>query len=180
MFGDGYEKPLLVSPWLAALLKRLDRVVHDAELRFPEKIGQPIFDTDDLLAMGDAVIEEAPHRRLVVDERGLERRDAICAAPSPRRTPDRSRDRVHRKRHQRRPRAGPPPGRGRQRAPGSARDTADPAISRGMGHDLTAPAELLVPPLRPGRAAARPRLRPDRAGRAGACWRWRSTARAAA
>ena len=57
-FGDGYEKPLLVSPWLAALLKRLDRVVHDAELRFPEKVGQPIFDTDDLLAMGDAVIEE--------------------------------------------------------------------------------------------------------------------------
>lgn len=57
-FGDGYEKPLLVSPWLAALLKRLDRVVNHAELRFPERIGQPIFDTDDLLAMGDAVVEE--------------------------------------------------------------------------------------------------------------------------
>jgi hypothetical protein len=57
-FGDGYEKPLLVSPWLAALLRRLDGAVHAAELRFPEKVGQPIFDTDDLLAMGDAVIEE--------------------------------------------------------------------------------------------------------------------------
>jgi len=57
-FGDGYEKPLLVSPWLAALLRRLDGAVHAAELRFPEKVGKPIFDTDDLLAMGDAVIEE--------------------------------------------------------------------------------------------------------------------------
>ncbi|ALL12480.1 hypothetical protein [Caulobacter henricii] len=57
-FGDGYEKPLLVSPWLAALLKRLDQALPDDGQWFPERPGQPIFDTDDLLAMGDAVIEE--------------------------------------------------------------------------------------------------------------------------
>jgi hypothetical protein len=57
-FGDGYEKPLLISPWLAALLKQLDKALPDEGQWFPEKPGQPIFDTDDLLAMGDAVIEE--------------------------------------------------------------------------------------------------------------------------
>ena len=57
-FGDGYEKPLLVSPWLAALLRQLDQALPDDGQWFPEKPGQPIFDTDDLLAMGDAVIEE--------------------------------------------------------------------------------------------------------------------------
>jgi hypothetical protein len=57
-FGDGYEKPLLVSPWLAKLLKQLDVALPDDGQWFPEKPGQPIFDTDDLLAMGDAVIEE--------------------------------------------------------------------------------------------------------------------------
>jgi hypothetical protein len=53
-FGDGYEKPLLVSPWLAALLKQLDQALPDDGQWFPEKPGQPIFDTDDLLAMGEA------------------------------------------------------------------------------------------------------------------------------
>jgi hypothetical protein len=57
-FGDGYEKPLLISPWLAALLNQLDQALPDDGQWFPEKPGQPIFDTDDLLAMGDAVIEE--------------------------------------------------------------------------------------------------------------------------
>ena len=57
-FGDGYEKPLLVSPWLAALLKQLDVFLPDDGQWFPEQPGRPIFDEDDLLAMGDAVIEE--------------------------------------------------------------------------------------------------------------------------
>lgn len=57
-FGDGYEKPLLISPWLASLLRKLDRALPDDGQWFPEQPGRPIFDEDDLLAMGDAVIEE--------------------------------------------------------------------------------------------------------------------------
>lgn len=84
-FGDGYEKPLLVSPWLATLLKQLDTVVHPAELRFPERLDQPVFDQDDLLAMGDAVIEEG-HTvgwwTMTEPERRIYLRDTI-AAPHP-------------------------------------------------------------------------------------------------
>ena len=84
-FGDGYEKPLLISPWLAALLKQLDQALPDDGQWFPERPGQPIFDTDDLLAMGDAVIEEGhtvgwwsmtePEKRLYLRE--------TIAAPHP-------------------------------------------------------------------------------------------------
>jgi hypothetical protein len=84
-FGDGYEKPLLISPWLAALLKQLDQALPDDGQWFPEKPGQPIFDTDDLLAMGDAVIEEG-HTvgwwTMTGHERRAYLRDTI-AAPHP-------------------------------------------------------------------------------------------------
>jgi hypothetical protein len=36
-FGDGYEKPLLISPWLAALLNQLDQALPDDGQWFPEK-----------------------------------------------------------------------------------------------------------------------------------------------
>jgi hypothetical protein len=84
-FGDGYEKPLLVSPWLASLLKQLDQFLPDDGQWFPEQPGRPIFDEDDLLAMGDAVIEEGhtvgwwtmtePERRAYLRE--------VIAAPIP-------------------------------------------------------------------------------------------------
>jgi hypothetical protein len=118
-FGDGYEKPLLVSPWLAKLLKQLDVALPDDGQWFPERPGQPIFDTDDLLAMGDAVIEEG-HTvgwwTMTEPERAdLSARDHRRAASA-----DRPGGRVHRSRHRRGAGTGAPPGRGRFRTPGSA------------------------------------------------------------